>query len=86
MSIQKQQDSGYERFIERYPRYGDTAAIDDLRAKEYPLLDRDGHVYLDYTGSGLYAERQLREHARYLGSCVLGNPHSFAGNTIIDAQ
>jgi selenocysteine lyase/cysteine desulfurase len=77
MSVEKQQDKGYERFIEKYPRYGETGAIDELRAKQYPLLDRDGHVYLDYTGSGLYAERQVREHERYLRSVVLGNPHSF---------
>jgi molybdenum cofactor sulfurtransferase len=33
-------------------------------------------VYLDYTGGGLYAQSQLREHMRLLNSHVFGNPHS----------
>lgn len=77
MSITNRQGSSYERFIERYPRYAATARIDRLRAEEYPLLDREGHVYLDYTGSGLYGLCQVREHERFLSSQVMGNPHSF---------
>lgn len=50
--------------------------IDDLRAGDFARLDRAGHVYLDYTGSGLYAERQVRRHAEFLASGVYGNPHS----------
>lgn len=50
--------------------------FDDLRHHEYGRLDRAGHVYLDYTGAGLYAESQVREHARMLAGEVLGNPHS----------
>ena len=48
----------------------------ELRAREFSRLDRGGHVYLDYTGAGLYAERQVRAHADYLCGAVLGNPHS----------
>ncbi len=33
-------------------------------------------MYLDYTGGGLYAESQLREHFALLQSRVFGNPHS----------
>ena len=33
-------------------------------------------MYLDYTGGGLYAESQLREHMRLLERGVFGNPHS----------
>jgi len=51
-------------------------AFDELRAAEYSRLDRLGHVYLDYTGGGLYAESQLREHHAALADDVLGNPHS----------
>jgi molybdenum cofactor sulfurtransferase len=52
------------------------AAIDELRGTEFSRLDRGGHVYLDYTGGGLYAESQLREHMRLLQDGVFGNPHS----------
>lgn len=47
-----------------------------LRAEEFRRLDEGGHVYLDYTGSGLYAESQLREQGDLLEHHVLGNPHS----------
>ncbi|HET6230426.1 MAG TPA: aminotransferase class V-fold PLP-dependent enzyme [Longimicrobiaceae bacterium] len=47
-----------------------------LRATEFARLDAGGHVYLDYTGSGLYAESQVRAHAQMLTSSVFGNPHS----------
>ena len=50
--------------------------LDELRRSDFARLDRGGHVYLDYTGGGLYAESQLREHMRLLESGVFGNPHS----------
>lgn len=52
------------------------AQFEALRAEEYSRLDDGGHVYLDYTGSGLYAESQLRRHGQFLRERVLGNPHS----------
>lgn len=48
----------------------------ELRAREFGRLDAGGHVYLDYTGSGLYAASQVRRHAELLSEAVLGNPHS----------
>ena len=63
-------------FAARYPSYGKTARIDELRAREYRRLDERGEVYLDYTGGGLYADSQLREHLEMLSSGVFGNPHS----------
>ena len=48
----------------------------ELRRREFSRLDEQGHVYLDYTGAGLYAESQVRAHAEYLCGSVLGNPHS----------
>ncbi|HWV58174.1 MAG TPA: aminotransferase class V-fold PLP-dependent enzyme [Longimicrobiales bacterium] len=48
-----------------------------LRAREFSRLDAAGHTYLDYTGAGLYAERQIRVHADFLATEVLGNPHSW---------
>lgn len=47
-----------------------------LRAKEFGRLDEQAHVYLDYTGSGLYARSQVTNHAEFLQGVVLGNPHS----------
>jgi selenocysteine lyase/cysteine desulfurase len=47
-----------------------------LRADEFSRLDAAGHAYLDFTGSALYAERQVRAHAELLSRSVFGNPHS----------
>jgi len=66
----------YDDFIRQYPAYLDTLSIDALRASEFSRLDEQGHVYLDYTGGGLYADRQLREHMTLLQRGVFGNPHS----------
>ncbi len=66
----------YELFLQKYPSYADTLALDDLRAREYSRLDRAGHVYLDYTGGGLYADSQVRQHQELLLGDVFGNPHS----------
>jgi molybdenum cofactor sulfurtransferase len=63
-------------FVARYPEYASTEAIDRLRAHDYSRLDRDNHIYLDYTGGSLYAESQVRAHADLLTSGVFGNPHS----------
>ena len=64
------------RFLAAHPEYGATSVLDDLRATEYSRLDRLGHVYLDYTGAGLYADAQITEHVRQLREHVFGNPHS----------
>ena len=57
-----------------------SAAVDplfaELRRTEYARLDAGGHVYLDYTGAGLYAQSQLDEHMALLREGVFGNPHS----------
>lgn len=65
-----------EAFRAAHPAYDETAALDALRAREYARLDAEGHVYLDYTGGGLYAESQLREHLELLRGHTFGNPHS----------
>jgi molybdenum cofactor sulfurtransferase len=54
----------------------DLAKMEALRACEYTRLDDQSHVYLDYTGAGLYATSQVRDHLAMLNGCVLGNPHS----------
>src|SRR5207248_6225715 len=63
-------------FRQAYPAFASTSVLDDLRAREYARLDNLGHIYLDYTGGGLYAESQLREHFALLRESVFGNPHS----------
>jgi molybdenum cofactor sulfurtransferase len=63
-------------FLREHSTYADTAVLDELRRTDYARLADGGHVYLDYTGGGLYAESQLREHMRLLESGVFGNPHS----------
>lgn len=65
-----------DAFRAREPAYAATQVFDELRAREYGRLDATGTVYLDYTGGGLHAESQLREHLELLRSRVLGNPHS----------
>ena len=69
-------NSPFAAFLKAYPTYADTRLIDELRSREYARLDAGEHVYLDYTGGGLYAESQIHEHEVLLGENVFGNPHS----------
>ena len=57
----------------------DRAYFAGLRAREFARLDEAGEAYLDYTGSGLHADRQVRLHASLLRRRVFGNPHSESG-------
>jgi len=66
----------YQRFLEAYPEFATTVTLDDLRATEYSRLDSLRQTYLDYTGGGLYAASQLRDHLALLATNVFGNPHS----------
>jgi molybdenum cofactor sulfurtransferase len=54
----------------------DEAFFAQLRAQEYSRLDAQHHVYLDYTGGGLYAKSQIEKHHALLQDQVFGNPHS----------
>jgi selenocysteine lyase/cysteine desulfurase len=63
-------------FLSAYPGYGSTALLDRLRATDYPGLDADGHVYLDWAGAGLPARAQLTAHAERMHGRCFGNPHS----------
>ena len=68
--------NAYAEFLARYPQYRSTFHLDALRAVEYGRLDEHGQIYLDYTGAGLHAASQVREHAELLNAQALGNPHS----------
>jgi molybdenum cofactor sulfurtransferase len=80
----------YSEFVNRYPSYDSTHNIDELRERDYSRLDRLGHVYLDYTGGGLYADSQIRRHQELLASNIFGNPHSsnptsLASTTLVES-
>jgi molybdenum cofactor sulfurtransferase len=69
-------DQTYADFLQDYPAYLNTLHLDQIRAEEYSRLDGQGHIYLDYTGGGLYADHQLTSHMNLLRQGVFGNPHS----------
>ncbi len=76
--VNEDEEQAFAAFLETEPGYRETATLDDLRAREFSRLDRLDHVYLDYTGSGLYAESQVQRHAELLLGQVFGNPHSIS--------
>lgn len=69
-------DAEYADFINDHPAYLQTAHIDALRTAEFSRLDNQGHTYIDFTGGGLYAKKQVIEHTDKLINGVFGNPHS----------
>src|SRR5437867_343915 len=69
-------DDAYRAFRRKSATFDSTALLDDVRLWEYGRLDDGDHVYLDYTGGGLYADSQLRAHMDLLRRNVFGNPHS----------
>lgn len=69
-------DSAFASFLKAYPAFESTRFLDDLRATEYPQLSELDLVYVDYTGGGLYANSQVREHTALLRRGIYGNPHS----------
>ena len=73
-------------FRARFPEFEQTRHLDDLRTAEYGRLDTLGHVYLDYTGGGLYADSQLSAHMALLRENVLGNPHSTNPTSLATTQ
>ena len=82
MSVLVEQDADERAactaFLVRHPEYAATTRLDTLRASEYRRLDDQAHVYLDYTGGGVYADSQVRSHVELLAREVLGNPHSLS--------
>ena len=63
-----------------------SASLEELRRTEYRRLDEGGRTYLDYTGGGLFAASQLREHVELLQRTVLGNPHSVNPTSSVSTQ
>ena len=69
-------ESDYAAFVEAYPAYAETDALDALRDTEFRRLDEQQLIYFDYTGGGLYPSSIVLGHAEFLATHVLGNPHS----------
>lgn len=65
-------------FDREFPAFAMTAALDALRQREFSRLDREEHVYLDYTGASQYPESIVRRHLDLLVRDLLGNPHSLS--------
>ena len=63
-------------FSDSYPTYPATRLLDDRRARDFPLLDALGHVYLDYTAGNLVPHALVNRHMALLRDHLLGNPHS----------
>ncbi len=63
-------------FQQSYPEYEATRALDELRSRDFPLLDALRQVYLDYTAANLVPLSLLERHMALLRDHVLGNPHS----------
>ncbi len=74
--VESEVAEAFSAFLKEYPEYSDTAIMDELREKEYSRLDEGRHIYLDYTGGGIYGDSQIRDHMEFLLGNVLGNPHS----------
>ena len=76
----------YNTFLQKYPQYLQTNTLDELRQRDYSRLDQQGHIYLDYTGAGLYGESQVAKHHQLLSSQVYGNPHSSNPTSLASTQ
>ncbi len=73
---QQTREEAEAAFVAGHPEYESTRVLDELRARDFARLDQQGHVYLDYTGSGLYSASQVLRHSDLLLRNVFGNPHS----------
>lgn len=76
MACRETVQTAFDDFLEAYPAYARTLALDELRLREFSRLDEQQHVYLDYTGAALYPRCLARDHVALLEQFVLGNPHS----------
>lgn len=65
-----------QKFTAEYPEFSFTVEIDELRKSDYPTLDTQNQIYLDYTGAGLFSLSQIKKHHELLSNNVFGNPHS----------
>ena len=71
-------------FAAAYPSYSRTASLDDVRMREHPLLDAQGHIYLDYTAANLPPRSLITRHANLLREQILGNPALDESSLVVD--
>ncbi|KAF8756407.1 Aminotransferase class-V [Rhizoctonia solani] len=76
---------GYDDFLRVYPRFVESAAVDELRARDFTRLSQSA-VYLDYMGGGQYPESLIRSHAETLQNNVFGNTHSESMSSQLSEQ
>lgn len=62
--------------IEKNAALLDEEYFANIRETQFERLDRDHHVYLDYTGGNLYPQSLLQKHFDLLSNNTFGNPHS----------
>ncbi|KAG8713559.1 hypothetical protein FRC09_018594 [Ceratobasidium sp. 395] len=74
-TISPELQSGYDAFLHAYPLFTETAAVDELRARDFSRLSRNA-VYLDYMGGGQHPESLIKAYAEILNNDVFGNTHS----------
>ncbi|XP_057798493.1 uncharacterized protein LOC131014520 [Salvia miltiorrhiza] len=72
-SIPSLQES-FVQFIKAYPKYSDTAPVDQIRAREYGHLELSNHVSLDYIGVGLFSQSQVMSQYRSAISAPTSSP------------
>ncbi|XP_022888325.1 uncharacterized protein LOC111403902 [Olea europaea var. sylvestris] len=69
-SIPSLQES-FVQFIKAYPKYSETAQVDQIRAHEYVHLSESNHVCLDYIGVGLFSESQSQ--SQYISTSAIAS-------------
>lgn len=65
----------YAAFLQEYPHFSESAAVDEFRARDFTRLSRNA-VYLDYMGGGQHPESLVKAYAETLQNDVFGNTHS----------
>ncbi|KAF8477551.1 pyridoxal phosphate-dependent transferase [Kalaharituber pfeilii] len=73
-NTQEEMDSHAGELRNELVQNGYNAAVDKLRAKEYPQLE--DVTYLDHAGTTIYASSLIRQISDDLLSNLYGNPHS----------
>ena len=77
----------YTSFCQKNIEYHHSAkTFDDIRHSEYAQLDKEGHVYLDYTGGNLFSRSQVVKHLDFLQQHVFGNPHSTNPTSLLSTK
>ncbi|KAG0567113.1 hypothetical protein KC19_7G111100 [Ceratodon purpureus] len=66
-------DDAEEDFLEEFEEYFNHISVDNVRREQYPKLDLQKLVYLDYASFSLYSNFQIEQHMKILleeGPCL----------------